>query len=98
MMLGFTWRMALAEQPSALRKSVPPSPAVGLMLLVEASMSGGEEASLDCKEFVNEAVAAGVDGLFTSELSCSMSQGEVSCCLVGSLADSATCWSEIWMP
>lgn len=76
MMLGFTWRMALAEEPSALSKSVAPSSAVGLMLLVDASMSGGEEANLDCKEFVYEAVAAGVDGYFPSEVSCSMSQGD----------------------
>lgn len=98
MMLGFTWRMALTEEPSALNKSIPASSTVGLMQLVEASMSGVKEASLDGKEFVYEAVAVGVDGYFPSELSCSMSKGEESCRRVGTRAESATCWSEIWMP
>ena len=98
MMLGFTWRMALAEEPSALSKSIPPSSTVGFVPLVEASMSGGEEVSLDSKEFAYEAVAAAVDGYFPSELGCSMSKGEESCRRVDNLADSPTCWSEIWMP
>lgn len=99
MMLGFTWRMdALAAEPSALSKSAPASSAVGLAPLVEASVSWGEEASLDCKELVNEAVVAGVDGNFTSEPNCSESKGEESCRRAGSRADSPACWSEIWMP
>lgn len=99
MMLGFTWRMeVLAEEPSAFSKSIPPSSAVGFASLVDASMSGVEEASLDSKELECDAEAAGVDGIFPSELSCSTSNGEESCLRVGNRADSATCWSEIWMP
>lgn len=98
MILGFTWRMALTEEPSALSKSMPCSSTVGLVPLVEASTPRGEKASLDGKEFSYEAVAAGMDGCFPSELSCSMSNGEESCRREGNLADSATCWSEIWMP
>lgn len=94
MMLGLTWRMALTEETSALSKSIPPSWSVGLVPLVEASASGGEEASLDSKELAYEAVTDGVDGYFPSELSCSMSKGEETC----RLAASPTCWSEIWMP
>lgn len=98
MMLGFTWRMALAAVPSAVSKSVPPSSTVGFVPLVEASMSWGEEAKLNGKEFANAAVTAGVDGHFPSELSCSMSKGEESCRREANLADIATCWSDIWMP
>lgn len=98
MMLGFTWRMALAAAPSAVSRSVPPSSTVGFVPLVEASMSGDEEANLNGKESVYAAAAAGVDGHFPSELSCSMSKGEESCRRAANLADIATCWSEIWMP
>lgn len=98
MMLGFTWRMALADEPSALSKSLTPSSAVGLVPLVEASMSVGEDASLNGEELAYEAVAVGVDGYFPSEASGSTSKGEESCGRLGSRADSPTCWSEIWMP
>lgn len=86
----------MAEEPSALSKSIAPSSAEAFMLLVDASRSGGEEACLDNKAFVNDA-AAGVD-TFRSEFSCSMSKGEESCRRAATLVDSATCWSDIWMP
>lgn len=98
MMLGFTWRMALDEEPAAFSNSVATSSGVGFVPLVEASGSGGEDASLDGKELANEAEADGVDGSFPSETSWSTSKGEESCRRAGSRADNATCWSEIWMP
>lgn len=96
-MLGFTWRMARADEPSGLRISITPSSTIGFAPLVEASISGGEEACLGGKEFVYELIG-GVAGYFPSELPCSVSKGEERFCRLGSLADSATCWSEIWMP
>lgn len=86
----------MAEEPSALSTSIAPSSPDAFMLLVEASISGGDAACLDSRAFVNDIVAG--EDTFPSEFSCSKSKGEESCRRAGTLADSATCWSDIWMP